>query len=69
MKQNIENLEKINKEASSILLEIKGLLHAIQISSCIDYPSDTLLELSLKKLKKVFYIIEENRKILNIDYE
>lgn len=69
MKQNIENLEKINKEASSILLEIKGLLRAIQISSCIDYPSDTLLELSLKKLKKVFYIIEENRKILNIDYE
>lgn len=61
-----KKLTRVNKEACEKMLEIKAILKALSDIEQSCYPTNVLIEIVNRKLAKVFYSIEKNRKILKI---
>lgn len=61
-----KKLARINKVASSKILEVKAILDALSDLEQDSYPANILLDIAKKKSINVFNNIENNRRILQI---
>lgn len=63
---NKKRIRKLILNSQDRLLEIKALVNVLEDVEQANYPTNSLLEIINKKIKVIFYNLEENRKIYKI---